>query len=80
MSKVFLLSVLLMVGCAQAPKKPVEVSLIPDDCANREAIIRWLERVASTPRSLLESPQDYEQSRSEIKNRIWRIRYNCQRV
>lgn len=81
MNKVFLsLCAIAITGCAQAPRMPVDVSVIPDDCANRQAIVRWLERVADTPKSLLESQIDYEQKRSEIKIRIWRIRYNCQRL
>jgi hypothetical protein len=81
MNKVFLLSVvLLLIGCAQPPRMPVDVSVIPDDCANRQAIISWLERVNDTPKALLETQGEYDQKRSEIKARIWRIRYNCQRI
>lgn len=59
---------------------PVDVALIPDDCANRQSIIHWLENVARSPKSYSETDQSYEQSRAVIKARIWRIRYNCQRV
>jgi LAS superfamily LD-carboxypeptidase LdcB len=81
MNKVFLLPILLVTtGCAMAPRMPTDVSLMPDDCANRQAIIRWLESTAAAPRHSLERQEDYEKSQSAIKARIWRIRYNCQRV
>lgn len=74
------MSVLLLVGCAQAPRQPVSVQYIPDDCANKEAISRWLDGVANTPKSFLQSKNEYDQQRSEIKARMWRLRYNCNRV
>lgn len=82
MTRVFFSTLLTvtLIGCAQVPPAPVDVTLIPDDCANRHAIIRWLENVARTPKNMLESEESYEQARSSIKARIWRIRYNCQRV
>ena len=80
MNKVFLLPVLLITGCAMAPRMPTDVRLMPDDCANRHAIIRWLESVAAAPRHPLEKAEDYENARSAAKVHIWRIRYNCQRV
>jgi hypothetical protein len=82
MNRIFfsILAISALVGCAQVPTTPVDVTLIPDDCANRHAIIRWLENVARTPKNMFESEESYEQARSSIKARIWRIRYNCQRV
>jgi len=59
---------------------PVDVALIPDDCANRHAIIAWLENLAKTPQTFTESDQKYDQAQSAVKARIWRLRYNCQRV
>jgi hypothetical protein len=75
-----ILLVSILVGCAQVPRAPIDVTLIPDDCANRQAIVRWLETVSKTPKGYSESEESYEQSRSAIKARIWRIRYMCQRV
>lgn len=75
-----ILLAVFLVGCAQVPSAPVDVTLIPDDCANRHAIIRWLENVARTPKNMSETEEAYEQARSSVKARIWRIRYNCQRV
>ena len=80
MNRIFLLSILILTGCAQAPRQPVDVMLIPNDCANRHVIVRWLEVVARTPRSPLQNSEDYDQHISSIKNRIWNLRYNCQRV
>ena len=82
MNKVFLLSVFLLAGCQVAPRQPVDVTLIPDDCANRHAIIRWLEDSvkAPAPPTLLQKPEDHDRDVSAIKSRIWRMRYICQRV
>ena len=78
MNKVFLLlSLAILVGCAQTPRQPVDVALIPDDCANEESIARWLEQVANTNKSLLQTQEQYEQDRSAIKARMWRLRYRC---
>lgn len=79
MNRIFLLCVLVLSGCAQAPRMPVDVALIPDDCANRQAITRWLEDVARTPRPPLQNQEDYDQTISTVKARMWRIRYACQR-
>jgi hypothetical protein len=79
MNRIFLLC-LILTGCAQAPRMPVDVALIPDDCANRRAIISWLDNLANTPRSTSQSESEYDQTISALKARIWRLRYNCQRV
>ncbi len=71
---------LILTGCAQAPRMPVDVALIPNDCANRHAIISWLENLAKTPQTIRESDQNYDQTQSAVKARIWHLRYNCQRV
>ena len=80
MNRNFLLPILLLVGCAQAPRMPVDVSLIPNDCANRHAITGWLESVARTPKPYFQSEQDYEQHISQVKNRLWSVRYYCEPV
>jgi hypothetical protein len=69
-----------MVGCAHNSAPPLDVSQIPNDCANREAIIRWLNEQATLPRQPLESEKDYEKHRASIRHHVWRLRYNCQSV
>lgn len=80
MNKVFLFSVLLLTGCQVAPRQPIDVTLIPDDCANRHAIIRWLEDTTRVSPMPLQKRDDYDQDISAAKTRIWRLRYICQRV
>jgi hypothetical protein len=80
MNRIFLLCLLFLVGCAQVPRMPPDVAAMPDDCANRQAIIRWLDSLVQVPKSTFENAHEYEQTRSKIKARIWSIRYNCQRV
>ena len=70
-----------MSGCVSVVQRaPMDISQIPNDCANRTSIIRWLEQNAQIPQQTTESKEDYERSRSQIRSRIWSIRYNCQPV
>jgi hypothetical protein len=78
-----LLTVLLTVavtGCISVPRPPMDVSMIPNDCANRASIIRWLEQNAQVPQQSGETKEDYERSRAQIRSRIWSMRYTCQPV
>ena len=76
-----LLPVLFLVGCAsQNHTLPASVAAMPNDCANRQAIINWLETQSAIPRQPLESEQAYEQSRAQIRHRLWNVRYVCQPV
>jgi hypothetical protein len=43
------------------------------------AIVNWLTKQSQTPRQF-EPEQDYENRMSEIRQRIWHIRYHCQPV
>ena len=71
----------LLVGCAsQSSTPPASVAAMPNDCANRQAIINWLETQSSVPRQAFESEKHYEQTRSQIRHRLWHVRYNCQPV
>ena len=71
---------LLLSGCASTPRMPVDVAMIPNDCANRQAITAWLESVAAAPPPAYQSEVNHAQFRSSVKARIWGIRYNCQRL
>ena len=79
-----LLAVLLtvaVVGCASQPyRPPLDVSTIPNDCGSKNSIITWLDRQAAIPQQYLESKEDYERSRGQIRSRIWSLRYYCQPV
>jgi hypothetical protein len=50
----------------------MSVQAMPNDCANRVAIINWL--------TDLERKQTDERYRGEIRAKIWTVRYNCQSV
>jgi hypothetical protein len=79
-----LLAVLLtvaVVGCAsQLYRAPLDVATIPNDCANKNTIIAWLDQQAAIPQQTLESKEDYVRSRGQIRSRIWSLRYHCQPV
>ena len=66
--------VMLLSGCANV-QPPVDVRLIPDDCANQARIIRWLEDQARAVSS--KSTPEYRQYHAQVKNRIWMLRYRC---
>jgi hypothetical protein len=69
-----------LAGCAapRAQQAPMAVQVMPNDCANRAAIINWLTQQAAISRHPLESQDAYEQNQRQIRYRIWTIRYNCQ--
>lgn len=67
---------LLLVGCANV-QPPLSVQAVPNDCANQQAIVRYLLQLADTPKQPLESRDDYEQSRKSYRARAWHVRYNC---
>ena len=81
MNKVFLFMLsLAVIGCAPLPRQPVDVALVPNDCANQVAITRWLDDVAQTPRSVFQSSQAYDNHVSQVKARLWTLRYTCNPV
>jgi hypothetical protein len=71
---------LALTGCAVKTAPPVDVRLVPNDCANRQLIVNYLEQQAQQPRAAFETDRDYERTRSEIRHRIWTLRYYCQPV
>jgi hypothetical protein len=68
-----------LVGCANV-QPPVDVSLIPNDCANQQKIIAWLESQSRVPPAKSNNLQQYEQYHASIRARIWHLRYNCNPV
>ena len=81
MKLIVLLASVALVGCAsQSRHVPPSVSEMPNECANRQALINWLETQSAIPRQAFESEKHYEQTRSQIRHRLWHVRYNCQPV
>lgn len=81
MNRIFLLLVTIVVsGCTALPRQPVDVKLIPNDCANQHAILAWLDKSVKTPKSTLQSKENYDSEVRSIKTRIWDFRYHCNRV
>lgn len=75
-----LIAALALTGCAVKTAPPIDVRLVPNDCANRQLIVNYLTEQAQQPRAAFETDRDYERSRSEIRHRIWALRYHCQPV
>lgn len=72
------LAALALAGCATPQHNvPVDVAIMPNDCANRGAIERWILNQQSIPRQNFQSEQSYAQQQSQIKHRLWTLRYNC---
>ena len=68
---------LMLLGCANV-QPPVDVQIIPDDCANQTRIIRWLEDQAQAVST--RTTPEYRQYHAQVKTRIWLLRYRCNPV
>ncbi len=81
MKFIVVLATVALVGCASPSRHvPPSVAAMPNDCVNRQALINWLETQSAIPRQAFESEKHYEQTRSQIRHRLWHVRYNCQPV
>ena len=67
-------------GCATSRPMPRDVEIMPTDCVNRVQILNWLDYQLKLPRAVLQDQQDYERQQSQIRYRIWSMRYRCQPV
>lgn len=76
MKTAILLSTLLLAGCT-VTRAPMDVSALPNDCANQSRIVTWLNTMATQPQHPLESDSDYEATRRYYRTRIWHLRYVC---
>lgn len=77
--KLLILGVIFLNGCAVYNDRtpPIEVTVIPNDCNNRDAILRWLNSQANQEQALLTNDRVYAQHQKAIKRKIWDIKYNC---
>ena len=69
---------MLTMACAAPRPVPPDVAIMPNDCANKPAIDRWIESQSAVPRQPFQSEADYDRQRSQIRHRLWTLRYNCQ--
>lgn len=67
---------LTLSGCANVTP-PVDVSTIPNDCANQARIIAWLTSMANQPQQVLETDANYEATRRSYRARIWHLKSRC---
>jgi len=72
----------LLSGCALYNNRamPTEVSIIPNDCANEGAIIKWLEAMEKQEKGVLIDEGVYAQEQRAIKHKKWQIKYICNPV
>jgi outer membrane PBP1 activator LpoA protein len=66
------IAAVVLTGCAAPQSMPMEVMIMPNDCANKDAIVRWLEKQSSRN----QTKQEY----AYVRTRIWNLRYHCQPV
>jgi hypothetical protein len=77
------MSAVVLAGCTTTrdlARVPAAVQSMPNDCANRGALIQWLSRQAAVTKSPFETQESYDQAQAQIRQRIWTVRYNCQPV
>lgn len=79
---VTVLTTIWLTGCVTAPPTamPLNVAMLPQDCQNRQIMLEWLESQARQPQHRAESDRDFQRTRSEIRKKLWDIRYHCQPV
>ena len=70
------LTVLLATGCATYSAPPEAVAVMPNDCANKQAIESYLIKQVEANPGLM-SEEDYETKKSYYKRALWQLRYNC---
>ena len=76
-----LIAVLALTGCAyHNMTPPVDVRLVPNDCANQRLIENYLVQQTKRSRNLFETESDYEDRIKDIRGRIWNMRYHCNPV
>lgn len=82
MKSAILISVIVLAACTTTPQRPppLDVQLIPNDCANMTLIVEYLQQEANRPRATFESERDHDRYRSQMRQRIWTMRYLCQPV
>jgi hypothetical protein len=68
--------IVAVAGCANV-RPPVDVTLVPNDCANQTAIVNWLEEQGKISPSTFSDKDQYARHRASIRQRIWNMRYTC---
>ena len=68
-------------GCAyHNASPPIAISMVPDDCGNIDILSSYLAQQAAISRRPFETEIDYVRHRSEIRKKIWIMRYICRPV
>ena len=77
-----LLWLVMATGCSTRlpTAMPLNVSMLPQDCQNRQIMLDWLQGQARLSQQRNETELDFVRSRNEIRKKIWDIRYHCQLV
>lgn len=59
-------------GCASALTTPPDLRVVPNDCTNQSNIAEYLSQLVNRYR-------DNDEHVSQIKHRLWSLRYTCNR-
>ena len=74
--KTAILTCVLLAGCVSV-RAPMSVQMVPNDCANQQAIINTLERELKQLKQQNNGEPDYENAIRSHQWKIWDIRYHC---
>ena len=68
-----------LAGCATGYRISTvsELDQIPDDCRNKDMLIKYLENQTHIPKPLTESQKEYDAKTRALHNKIWHLRYVC---
>lgn len=79
---VILFSLVLLSGCAVYNDRtiPTDVSIMPNDCANQQAILKWLDYQERQDIGLLSDEGVYAKEQRTIKHKKWTIISKCNPV
>jgi len=77
-----LVSFVLLSGCTVYNDRsiPVEVSIMPNDCANQQAIQNWLNYQIKQEPALLMDKELYVQQQRVLKHKKWELTSHCNSV
>jgi hypothetical protein len=70
-----------LIGCSTYTmnKAPDDVAMMPNDCANEQALSRWLIARIEQDKPMTMSKREYQHAVSYNKHALWNLRYHCGR-
>jgi len=83
MLRTLLISALIVTasGCAIVNNRstPAEVAVMPNDCANSNAILNWLNYQINQEPTWFKNKEEYDRGQRILKHKKWSLLYKCSR-